>query len=98
MAGAGVKLQAVKLLQLLDPSERDLIERALAVEGMKHNSLQQITQGQIVIFGQGFKHLQQPLLDADAGLHSLYREAKVFSHMYQCTMVPTKRARVSRQT
>src|SRR5438552_16019 len=90
MARTGVKFQAVKLFQLFNSTERGRIERALAVEGVKDNSLQQIAQSQIVIFSERLEHFQQSLLDAYAGLYTLYREAWFVSHWYQCTMVPTK--------
>src|SRR6266566_10099781 len=91
MARTGVKFQAVKLLQLFNSTERHQIERALAVEGMEHNSLQQIAQSEIVIFGERLEHFQQPLLDPDAGLHTLHGEAWFLAHVYQCTKVTTKK-------
>ena len=70
MAGAGVEFEAIKLLQLCDAGQGLLLEGAFAIEGMEHDALKQVTQGEIAILGKGFQHLQQPLLDAYAGLHS----------------------------
>src|SRR6266852_5707557 len=94
MAGAGVKIQAVKLLQLFNTVERGGSERALAIEGVEHNSFQQITQGQVVILGEGFEHFQQALFDADAGLNALDGVGLVFGHvpMYHGTKTKTSAA------
>jgi hypothetical protein len=92
MTRAGVKLQTVKRFEFLNSVERRLIERTLAVKGMKHNSIQQISERHVVILGERFEYLQQPLLDTDAGLDSLDREDLIV-HVYQDTMVPSYRKR-----
>ena len=43
-------------------------EFAFAIKSVQDNSLQQVSQGKVVILGQAFQHFQEPLFDADSGL------------------------------
>ena len=58
----------------------------LAVEGMQHDTFQQVAQSQVVIFGEGLEDLEQALLHAHSGLHAFDQQA-VFS-LYHGTYVP----------
>lgn len=68
--GAG-EIEAVDLLQLDDLLPRLAPERRLPFEGVEHDSLQQVAQGDVVVFGQPLENLEQALLDANPGLHPL---------------------------
>src|SRR5207253_11165925 len=84
---ARIQIEPIKLLQIADLPERFLAERALAVEGMQHNALQQIAQRQVVIFGEALQHLEQAFLDPHPGLHPLNQQL-VISFVYHGTNVP----------
>src|SRR5260370_7394904 len=91
---AGSQMQGVKLFQVLDASQTDLIEGALSIKSVQHNAFQEIAQIQIVVVSKGPEHFQEALFHADAGLHSFHR---VFDHAispiwYQITTVPKQRA------
>ena len=49
MAGTSVQIKPVELLQIPDAPQGHLAEWGLAVEGMQHDALQQVSQGQVVI-------------------------------------------------
>jgi hypothetical protein len=56
---------------------------------MQHDAFQQVAQGQIVKFGQGLEHFEEPLLDAHAGLHSLHDKLlMIFRRSHYGTNVP----------
>jgi Raf kinase inhibitor-like YbhB/YbcL family protein len=74
MAVSKIEVEAVELLQLLDAPPRRLLERCLAVKSVQYDAFQQVAQGQIVKFGQCLEHLEESLLDAHSGLHSLHDE------------------------
>ena len=88
MTGAGVEVETVELLQFLNAFERGLAEGSLAVEGVQHDALQEITERQIVILGKGLQDFEQAPFHADAGLDPLHEILGFGGHWYQCTMVP----------
>src|SRR5215471_8492324 len=61
-------------IELIDPLERlDLAqgrgrERRLALEGVQHDALEQIAEGQIELGGERLQDLEQAALEAHAGL------------------------------
>jgi hypothetical protein len=57
--------QPVDGLELLDLGEDRRAERRLAFEGVQHDALNQITQRQVQVFGQGLQDLQRVPFDAD---------------------------------
>src|SRR5262245_8879558 len=69
MAGARVQLETDDALQLRDPATRLLAKGRLAVEGVEHDPLEQVAQGDVVVVGEGLQHLQQALLEAHPCLH-----------------------------
>src|SRR5208337_262064 len=80
VAGAGIEIEGVELLQLLNALERGRTEGNLAVEGVEHDAFEQIAQGHVVIFGESLEHFEQPLFHADAGLDSFDEELRFVYH------------------
>jgi len=87
VAGAGVQVEFVKLLQLANLFERCRAERRLAVEGVQHNAFQHVSERHVVILGKGLEHFENPLFHANPGLHAFDFEFGIIGHVYQCTMV-----------
>src|ERR1700756_814587 len=69
-----IQVQPVELFQVLDPSQTLAVKRALSVERMQDNALQEIAKRQVVVFGQRLQHFQQPLLHSHAGLHAFHNK------------------------
>jgi Raf kinase inhibitor-like YbhB/YbcL family protein len=89
VAGAEIEIEAVKLLQFLDALARRLLERRSAVKSVQHDAFEQVAEGQIVKFGQGFEHLEEALLDAHSRLDSFNHKAFViFLCSHDGTNVP----------
>src|SRR5256885_7121519 len=88
MARSRIQLQAIKLFQFPNPTERFLAERAIAIEGVKHNSFEQIAKCKVVVFGERLQYFQKSLLDSNPGLYTV-DGIELIAHRYQCTMVPT---------
>src|SRR5580692_3643740 len=97
MAVAGAKRQTVDLLQVGDLREAFLGKCRPSFEGMQHDAFEQISEGKILEFRQGFQHLQEPLLDPDSGLYALDFDHQRFLVdkllCYQDTLVRNKRHR-----
>lgn len=70
MTGGGVEVEVVELLQVANPLERWAAERAFAVKGVKNDAFEEVAEGEVVVFGEGFEDFQNALLHADAGLDS----------------------------
>jgi hypothetical protein len=66
-----VQVKLVKPLQLSNSFKRTGAERRFPIECVQHNALKNVAQRHIVIFGERLKHLQDPLLHANPGLHPL---------------------------
>jgi hypothetical protein len=81
MARARVEIEAVKPFEVLDAPQGFRLKRAFSVERVQDDAFEQIAQRQIVIFGERFQDFEQALLDANAGLHSLYDEFAMFCHI-----------------
>ncbi|MGB9245307.1 MAG: hypothetical protein WCC03_18305 [Candidatus Acidiferrales bacterium] len=71
MAGGGVEVEVVKLLEIADALERGRAEGAFAIEDMEKDAFEEIAEGKVVILGEGFEYFQDALFHADAGLDSL---------------------------
>src|SRR6266702_869066 len=76
MAGAGIKVEFIKLLEVSNALQRGRVEGCFAVEGMKHNAFEYVAQRHVVILGECFKHFENPLLDANTGLNPLNFEPR----------------------
>src|ERR1039457_1888285 len=91
MAGAGIQIEAIELLQFEDALEAGLIEGALSIESVQNDAFQEIAESQVVVVGKGPQDFQQPLFQADARLYSLHQVFLIRRHStsfwYQCTMV-----------
>lgn len=72
VAVAGGQVESVDLLELLDDLDGGVVEGGLVLEGVQHDALQQVTEGQVEVLGEALEDLQQPALHADAGLDTLY--------------------------
>src|SRR5580700_1652862 len=97
VARAGIQIEPIEFLQLLDALETLGAKRTFAVEGMQHDPFQEIAERQVVKLPERFEHFQDSLFHAHAGLHALHDElfflchSDGFLHWYQCTKVPESR-------
>ena len=80
VAGAGIEIEGVELLQVTNASERFWLERSLAVEGVQNDAFEQVTQGHVVILGESLKNFEEPFFHADAGLDALDEKLWFGSH------------------
>src|ERR1700675_4124941 len=55
-------------------------EGSLAVEGVEHYAFEQVTQGHVVIFGEGLENFEKTFFHADAGLNALDKELRFIDH------------------
>jgi hypothetical protein len=68
-------------------------ERGFAFEGVQHDAFDEVAEGKVVIFGEGFHDFEDALFDADAGLDAfnyIRRLAGSMVHTYQCTKLRSK--------
>src|SRR5215472_13712085 len=68
----GTEVEPVNRLQGLHLAERSGREGRLALEGVQHDALEQITEGDIELGGECLEHLEQSALEAHAGLGAGY--------------------------
>ena len=66
-------------------------ERRFPLEGMQDDSLEEIAEGDVVIFGEAFEDFENAFLDAQAGLYSLYFRHGTIVPRYQATEVAGSR-------
>ena len=71
MRTGGVEVELEDAFQVGDLPARFFGEGRLAFEGVKDDSFDEIAQGQVVIVGESFQHLEETLLDPHAGLDAL---------------------------
>ena len=71
MRMARIECQAEHAFQFVDAGPRFGSERRLAFERVQDDALEQIAERHVVIVGQRLQHLQQALLQPDAGLDAL---------------------------
>src|SRR5215469_16774767 len=64
----GAEVEPVDRLQRFHLAQRRCREGRLALEGMQHDALQQVAEGHIELGGERLQHLEQPGLEAHAGL------------------------------
>src|SRR6266853_6399658 len=84
----GGEVETVDRLQRLHLPEGRGREGRLALEGVQHDALEQIAERQVELGGERLEHLQQPALEAHAGLGTgdFFHEVMVPS--YQGTIKP----------
>jgi len=83
----------INALELGDQFEIVRPEGALAFKDMQYDAFDEITKGDVVVFGDGFHHLENALFDADAGLDAFDDVSRRYGslvHMYQCTKLPDR--------
>jgi hypothetical protein len=58
---------------------------------VEDDAFEEVAEGEVMVLGEGFQHLQDTFLHPDAGLDSLDLEFVIFDgcsfHMYLCTRV-----------
>ena len=82
---ARVEIEGVEFFQVANTPERWGAERNFAIEGVEHDAFEQVSQGYIVIFGQGLQDFEEAFLHADPGLDALNEN---FWLSYHGTNVP----------
>ncbi len=80
VAGAGVEIEGVEFFQVVNALERGRTKGSLAVEGVEHDAFEQIAQGHVVIFGEGFEDFEQAFFHADAGLYTFDEKLRFIDH------------------
>src|ERR1700751_3782582 len=90
MAGTGVKIEVVELLQLAYAFQRGSAEWGLAVESMQHDALQDVAQRHVVVLGKPLQNFEDSFFNPHSGLHALDEKLSIVCHAYQCTMVPKR--------
>src|SRR5579864_3079559 len=70
VARHGVEIQGIDLLQVADDAPALRTERGFAFEGVEDDSLEEVPEGDVVVFRQALQDLQDALLDAHARLDS----------------------------
>jgi hypothetical protein len=71
VARAEVQVKPVEFLQVGNAPETFPAKRALAIKGVEHDAFEEISERHVVIFPESFKHFQDSLFHANAGLHAL---------------------------
>ena len=87
MTGAGVEVEGVELYQDFNAAEGSGGEGAFAVKGVEDDAFEEVSEGKVVVIGEGFEDFEEAFFDADAGLDALDGVGSL-GHVYQCTMVP----------
>ena len=81
----------IELLEIADALKRGHSKRAFAIEGVEDDAFEEVAEGEVMVLGEGFEHLQDTFLHSDAGLDSLDLEFVLVDgcsfHMYLCTRV-----------
>src|SRR2546426_6937946 len=78
MACAYAIFHAVDFLELHDPLERLFTEWSFVLKSMQNNSLEQVTQGNVVIFGKPLENFHHSLLHPHTKLNTLNRKSAIF--------------------
>ena len=78
-------------MRSLDALERGRSKRAFAIEGVEDHAFEEVAEGEVMVLGEGFEHLQDAFFHSDAGLDSLDFQFRfgdeVTFHRYPCTRV-----------
>src|SRR5207302_9125416 len=87
------QVEPVHRTQCPDLAQRGRRERRLALEGVQHDALEEIAEREIELGRERLQHLEQPALEAHAGLGAgdLLHDAMLPS--YQCTFKPGRSGR-----
>ena len=96
VARAGIEIESVEFLQILDTPQALRAERAFTIESVEHDALEEISKRHIVILPERFQHFQDSFFHAHAGLHAFHDELLPLCHSelsfwYQCTKIPKVR-------
>src|ERR1700678_2710970 len=70
MAVGGDQVESVDAAQLRYFLESEALEGRLVLQGMQGDPFEQVSEGEVEIFGQSLQHLEQALLETYAGLDS----------------------------
>jgi hypothetical protein len=81
MAVGRAQRQAIDSPELLNLLESLRGEGGLAFEGVKDDALEEVAQGHVFLFGDGFQDFQQALFEAHAGLHADYFDGMFGRHV-----------------
>ena len=68
MARGRIEVEFVEFLQLGDTLPAGFAERELSVEGVEHDTFEEVAQREVAIFRERFQNLEKALFDANAGL------------------------------
>lgn len=90
MAGTGVEIEVIELLQFPYALQRGYAKWSLAVEGVQHDAFQHVAQRHIMVLGKPLQNFQDSFFDPHPRLHALDEKLGIVSHVYQCTKVPTE--------
>ena len=80
MTCAGIEIESVEFLEILNAFERNRAEWSFTVESMENDALEQITQRHVVIFGKSLQDLQDALFHPYAGLDAFNKKLR-FPHV-----------------
>src|SRR5690242_7984515 len=65
------QIEAVDALQVCDLLQRRGLERRLVLQRVQRDAFQQVAERQVQVLRQALQHLEQPFLQAHAGLDAL---------------------------
>jgi len=91
MACRGIEVEVIELLEIADALKRGRSKGAFAIEGVEDDAFEKVAEGEVMVLGEGFQHLQDAPFHSDAGLDALDLELVLSDgcsfHMYLCTRV-----------
>ena len=71
----GAQGESVELFELLDLSEGLRGEGGFAFEGVEDDSFEQVAEGHIFLFGDGFQDFEHAFFEADTGLDAFNKDS-----------------------
>ena len=79
----------IELFEIADAAERWRPKRAFSFENVEHDAFEEVTEGEVMVLGEGFQYLEDTLFHPDAGLDSFDLKAILFHcvPMYHSTQV-----------
>jgi hypothetical protein len=89
VAVRGFEVHAVEGFELLDFFQRLRREGSFSFEGVEDDALEEIAEGDVFLFGDGFEDFEHAFFEANTGLDALdFDEIVLFPwHVYQVTRV-----------
>jgi hypothetical protein len=78
VAGRGIEIEVIELLEIANASERRRPKRAFSFENMKDDAFEEVAKGEVMVLGEGFQYLEDALFDPDTGLGSFDLQFMVF--------------------